>query len=183
MACNVHHITPGRSDKNLGKAINDIIRLLPNDDWICLRDIDTYPTYHEKFFDTCESIANKGEFDLVGCLTNRLGLPWQCVKGMYDETDISKHRHKGIELYNENQDNTSLTPHNIAGIFMLFPKSTWLKVGGFKEGGIRIDGKFIDYHFSKAVQRLGLKTGIANGVYLFHWYRFDKDRKNTEHLN
>jgi GT2 family glycosyltransferase len=182
MACNVHHITPGRSDKNLGKAINDIIKLLPENDWVCIRDIDTYPTYHEKFFDTCESIANQGKFDLVGCLTNRLGLPWQCVTGMYDESDIRIHRSKGIELYQKNKDAVLQVNKNIAGLFFLFPKSTWVKVGGFKEGGIRIDGKYIDYQFSRAVQRLGLKTGIASGIYLFHWYRFDKDKKDTEHL-
>jgi len=36
----VHHITPGRADKNIGKAINDIVKHLPDEDWICLRDID-----------------------------------------------------------------------------------------------------------------------------------------------
>ena len=39
----VHHITPGRSDLNYGKSINDIIYSLPDEDWICLRDIDTIP--------------------------------------------------------------------------------------------------------------------------------------------
>ena len=47
----IHYITPGHSDKNYGKAINDTIRHLPDNDWICLRDIDTMPAYHEKFFE------------------------------------------------------------------------------------------------------------------------------------
>ncbi len=38
----------GRSDKNIGRAINEIVNALPDNDWICLRDIDTLPMYHEK---------------------------------------------------------------------------------------------------------------------------------------
>jgi hypothetical protein len=178
----VHHITPGRSDKNLGKAINDIINVLPNQDWICIRDIDTIPMYHEKFYELCEKIANSAQFDLIGCMTNRLGLPEQLVDGMYDLSDITEHRAKAIELYNLYGDLVIKSPKTVAGLFMLFPKSTWLKVGGFLEGGIKIKGKFIDYQFCKAVQKNRLKIGIAQGIYLFHWYRFDKDIKDIEHL-
>ena len=65
----VHHITPGRSDKNFGRSINQLIENLSDEDWICLRDIDTMPLHHRVFFKQCEDIANSGEFDLVGCMT------------------------------------------------------------------------------------------------------------------
>jgi hypothetical protein len=73
----VHHITPGQSDLNWGEAINDIIWELPDDDWVCLRDIDTMPLHHRVFFKQCEDIANANEFDLVSCMTNRLGVGYQ----------------------------------------------------------------------------------------------------------
>ena len=66
----VHHITPGRADLNFGKAINHVIEFLPDDDWVCLRDIDTLPLHHRVFFKQCEDIANSGEWDLVSCKTN-----------------------------------------------------------------------------------------------------------------
>jgi hypothetical protein len=67
---------------------------------------------------------------------------------------------------------------------MLFTKKLWLAVGGFPEGGIKIKGAFIDYHFSKAVKDKGFKTGIAQGVYLIHLYRPDAKfaRRAIQHL-
>lgn len=71
----------------------------------------------------------------------------------------------------------------VAGVMMLFPKSVWQKVGKFPEGGISIKGEFVDYHFSRAVGKIG-KLGIAEGVYLFHAYRMDAvdTRTHKDHL-
>jgi hypothetical protein len=182
---NVHHITPGRSDLNLGKAINDIIRLLPDEDWICLRDIDTMPAYHEVFFKQCEEIAEANEFDFIGCMTNRLGLKHQLHNGkMSEDTNWKSHRNIAKERYKKYGSKVNGTNEYIAGLFMLFPKKLWLAVGGFPEGGIKIKGAFIDYHFSKAVKDKGFKTGIAQGVYLIHLYRPDAKfaRRAIQHL-
>lgn len=183
---NVHHITPGRSDKNIGKAINEIIEKLPNNDWICLRDIDTLPMYHEKIYKQCEEIAQAAEYDLVGCMTNRLGLHYQLVGGRKsNDSDILNHRKIAVELYNEHGSNVMPIQQVIGGLFMLFPKSTWNAVGGFPEGGIQINGHFFDYHFCKQVMAKRLRIGISKGIYLFHYYRFqngDDTRKSISHL-
>lgn len=181
----VHHITPGRSDKNFGKSINDIIKLIPDNDWICLRDIDTMPIYHEQFFKQCEEIANKGEYDLVGCMTNRLGLNWQLHHGQLSgNSDILDHRRIGIERFEQFGSEVKAVPNNyIGGMFMLFPKKTWMAVGGFPEGGIQIKGKFIDWWFCDLVRRKRLKIGIAPGIYLFHLYRIWKEKaRDIQHL-
>jgi hypothetical protein len=183
---NVHHITPGRSDKNIGKAINEIIERLPENDWICLRDIDTLPMYHEKIYQQCEEIARAAEFDLVGCMTNRLGLHYQLVGGRKsNDSDILNHRKIAVELYNTHGNQVMALQQAIGGLFMLFPKSTWLKVKGFPEGGIQINGHFFDYHFCKSVMQQRLRIGIAKGIYLFHYYRFEHGedtRKAIRHL-
>ena len=183
---NVHHITPGRSDKNIGKAINDIIETLPENDWICLRDIDTLPMYHEKIYQQCEDIARAGEFDLVGCMTNRLGLHYQLVGGRKsNDSDILNHRKIAVELYNKHGIEIMPIQQVIGGLFMLFPKSMWRQVGGFPEGGIQIQGHFFDYHFCKKVMQQRLRIGIAKGIYLFHYYRFEHGedtRKAVAHL-
>ena len=183
---NVHHITPGRSDKNIGRAINEIVKALPDNDWICLRDIDTLPMYHEKIYQQCEEIAQAGEFDLVGCMTNRLGLHYQLVGGRKsNDSDILNHRKIGVELYNKHGNEIMPIQQVIGGLFMLFPKSAWKQVGGFPEGGIQIQGHFFDYHFCKKVMQKRLRIGIAKGIYLFHYYRFEHGedtRKAVAHL-
>lgn len=167
----VHHITPARSDKNFGKAINEIIENLPEKDWICLRDIDTFPPYHEKFIEQVEDIANNPQgYDLIGCMVNRLGLKWQLVEGMFEEWDIRKHREKAKELAQIKSIKPLHYTQTVGGALMLFSKETWKKAGKFPEGGIQIKGGFVDYHFSKAVKG---RKGIAEGIYLFHNYRID----------
>lgn len=180
---NVHHITPGRSDKNFGKAINDIVKLLPDEDWVCLRDIDTIPMNHEQFFIQCEEIAKKNEYGLVGCITNRLGLKWQLHGGVFSEVmDMMKHRNIAVELTEKYGSEVCRSMNSIGGLFMLFPKSTWIKVGGFPEGSIMIKGRFIDYAFWESVKKSGIKVGIAKGIYMFHAYRMGKDKRDIKHL-
>lgn len=180
----VHHITAARADKDLGKAVNQLIEGLPEQDWICLRDIDTFPPYHEEFIKQVEDIANSNHgYSLIGCMTNRLGLPWQLVPGMWDEWDMKKHLAKAKELSLNKKIKPLSRMQTVGGVMMLFPKSVWRKVGKFPEGGICIKGGFVDYHFSKAVGKVG-KMGIAEGVYLYHNYRIEaKDtRTYKEHL-
>jgi hypothetical protein len=182
----VHHITPGRADKNIGKAINDLIRPMPEQDWICLRDVDTIPVYHEKFFEQCENIANSGNFDLVGCITNRVGLERQLYKREFsDNSDILHHRAIAEELYQQHGSNVSIIHSGIAGLMMLFSKELWNRVGGFEEGYIvHPSGKYFDAEFCLKVRGKGGKIGVADGIYLFHFYRFNSENPkiSTKHL-
>lgn len=180
----VHHITPARSDKDFGKAVNQIIEGLPDQDWICLRDIDTFPPYHEVFIKQIEAVANSNHgYSLLGCMTNRLGLDYQLVKGMFSEMDITKHREKAKELSIKNTIKPLSGAQTVGGVMMLFSKSTWLKAGKFPEGGIKIKGSFVDYHFSRSVAKFG-KLGICEGIYLFHNYRIDSSNptRDIKHL-
>lgn len=170
----VHHITPAHSDKNYGKAINSLIAGLPDSDWVCLRDIDTMPLNHRAFIWQCEEIAERGDFDLVSCMTNRLGLQYQLHGKKLSENWDMKHH---INIANERVDQygsevEELEQHFlVAGVMMLFSVKTWQKVGGFPEGSMQIGGCFLDYLFSKEVQDTGGRIGIAPGIYIFHLYR------------
>lgn len=187
----IHYITPGHSSLNLGKEINDFVKLIPVNDWVCLRDIDTMPAYHEVFFKQIEDIT-KTDFGLVGCMTNRLGLKHHLIDGEKSENtdwkfhrEIGKQRHKEFGSTVKEMDfNLQEMAHSIGGVMMLFPKKVWLDVGGFEEGGVSINGYFIDYLFTKSVIARGHKIGIAEGVYMIHQYRPDaKDTRNaTQHL-
>src|SRR5690606_18096389 len=112
----------------------------------------------------CEEIAQKGEYDLVGCMSNRLGLPWQLYKGkISDETDFVRHIEIGKELSEQYGNEVKPINLTIGGLFMLFPKKLWRELGKFPEGGIRLNGKFIDYHFSNKALKKKKRIGVAQG--------------------
>jgi len=168
----IRYITPGHSDMNLGREINDYVKRCDDNDWLCLRDIDTMPAYHEVFFKQCEDIS-RTNFGLVGCMTNRLGLKYQLHGGeISNNTDWIHHRNIAKRRYTEFGSMVEVTENTVAGIMMLFPKRVWVDVGGFPDG-LYVKGGFIDYHFSKAVMEKGYKCGIALGVYVIHQYRPD----------
>ena len=185
----IHYITPGHSDLNLGREINNYVKLVPDNDYICLRDIDTMPAYHEVFFKQCEDLT-KTNFGLIGCKTNRLGLKHHLLHGEKQEnSDWKFHREIGKKRYEvfgsevqEMDFNLQEMSHSIGGVFMFFPKVTWKAVGGFDEGGVSINNYFIDYLFTKKVIQAGLRIGIALGIYMIHMYRPDaKDTRTYTH--
>lgn len=177
----VHHITPGRSDKNIGKAINDIVRNLPDEDWVCLRDIDTLPLNHTVFFEQCEILAGEYKADLIGCMTNRLGLGWQLYEGkISSDTNILNHLKISKELYDKHGNSVEIINETIGGLFMLFSKRLWQEIGGIPEGGISIDGKFFDWHLCDLAKKKGYKLGVAKGLYIFHMYRIEAQNPRTE---
>lgn len=183
----VHHITPGHSDKDFGRSINELIEYLPDDDWICLRDIDTMPLHHRVFFKQCEEIAERGDFDLVSCMTNRLSVAYQLHDGKMSENfDVKYHLDIAKDRYEEFGSAVKKAEGNVAGVMMLFSKKTWEDVGGFREGGVMIQGGFVDHVFTESVKKIGGRVGIAQGIYMFHVYRewATKDIRLTyNHLN
>ena len=181
----VHHITPGRADKDLGRALNEVIEFLPENDWICVRDIDTFPLHHRVFFKQCEDIAERNEFDLVSCMTNRQGVKYQLHDGICSEDfNIKNHVKIAHDRYNKYGSQVEECPALIAGVMMLFSKQTWEDVGRFPEGGIAYKGSYLDNWLSRKVSDMNGKIGIAKGIYMFHLYREwgNDPRMTQEHL-
>lgn len=175
----VHHITPASGDKNYGGAINAQIEPLPDDDWICLRDGDTM-FLHPSWPSQIEQLSQQN-FNLIGCMTNRLGLPWQLHEGKISEDpNVLNHYEISERLFNTHGATVEPLNNTIAGLFMLFPRRIWDEVK-FKEG-LHVDNAFIDYHFSIEIYRRFGKIGLAKGLYLFHFYRFNKNRRDISHL-
>lgn len=178
----IHYITPYSIEKNFGKAINEQIALIPDGDWCCLLDGDCMfltPDWGLQISDVVQKYHNK--FQLIGCMTNRLGRKIQRVEDSYfHEMDIMKHYEKAVELRDANygvvEDITK--KKRIAGMFMLFPKSLWNKVK-FTENTERFDDLF-----STAVLSKGGKLGLMKGLYIFHCYRLWSDHagRDREHL-
>lgn len=182
----VHHITSARADKNIGKAINDIVKNVGDNDWICLRDIDTIPILHKEFIKQCQDIADKGNYDLVGCITNRMGLERQLYNlKISEDFDIKNHLPIAKELHEKHGSNVSTYTGTIGGVMMMFSKKAWMRVGGFDEGGIvNSQGQYFDYTFSKKIAQAKGRIGVADGIYIFHLYRMEEENpmRSTKHL-
>lgn len=182
---NVHYITPGRPDLLYGRAVNDLIKNLPENDWICLRDIDTLVLDHKTLFQQLKDIikAHGSTFDLMGAITNDIGLKWQLHNGKINKSfDVEEHYKINQSLIKKYYDHVTPDGNNhVAGFFMLFSKKIWEKAGKFPEP-ISVNGQFFDYLFSKQVQKVGGKIGIAQGVYLYHFKRYGKNPRDVRHL-
>jgi len=173
----IHYISPYSTSKNIGKAINDNIRQLnPNDeDWLVLIDHDVLfllPDTKARL----ERILSTTNYDILGCVTNRLAMPYQCVQGMFDETDIRKHIEVAQIL---ESDEVQPYMHILAAFCLCFQVKTWRKLGGFAENSIQFDTTF-----SLMAEKSGLKKGLMTGVYLFHAYRMwsDNPKQDVAHL-
>lgn len=168
--------------KNLGKAINEHIAQVGNDeDFICVMDGDMMyltPDWGKQIEDAIK--LNGDKFGLIGCVTNRLGRPIQRLSDIDDNHDITYH----YEIAKEQRDRYYATIEDItkkkyiAGMFMLFPKSVWNKVK-FRENNIAFDD-----HFSNDVRKKGYKLGLMKGLYVYHAYRIwsDNPSKDRQHL-
>ena len=161
---------PKEHGKNLGYAYNKFMERLEDDDWACFLDHDAMFTT-ENWYHQLESIIKKHPaFGLFAAKTNRIGgdAP-QKAKVDRDNHDIKYHRRIGQEIQNCHYDSIALLNEKsrlISGVVILIKKSTWKKVGGFKDGFFGIDN---DIH-SRCLAH-GYKVGVMKGVYVYHWYR------------
>lgn len=186
MSIKIWDICPFSSKKELGKCHNEFISLIPKDDYVLIRDPDTmYLHPHQRTW--IEEIVEKhgNEWDLLGCMTNRVGVHNQCYGSnfvlhrerdvIFNETDIKQHFL--LEKDCRSMGNTISETNLIAGFFMLFKRSLWDKIK-FEEG---ID---FDIKFCNAVKKAGGKIGIMHGIYLWHSYRLTESNptKYKKHL-
>jgi GT2 family glycosyltransferase len=178
----IQYFTPFDVGKCIGKAYNESMSLLPNeDDWGCLLDGDTLfltPNFGKQIIDivTYYKYLNVGLFT---CLTNRIKNPYQKYNGIISEdSDIRNHIDIALKVQENHYLEISEIPRTISGMMMLVQKKVWASVGGFDEEGIlQVDNKF-----SKKILLSHRKIYCMRGVYIFHTYRLGKDRRDKSHL-
>lgn len=176
-------IQPWRTDKNLGLANNEEIAKCNDSDWIVLTDGDScwvLPDWGTKIEQVIQDYGDK--FDLIGCVVNRLGGLHQCYDNKFD-TEVNGYNEwdKANDCWDKHGTLVEETT-GVAGVCMIFKKSTWKKAGGFREKTITADTEFC-----KSVRKSGGKIGLAKGLYRMHLYRiWEKEHKkaheSTAHL-
>lgn len=178
----VHYIQPydKNSPPNIGRAINSAIKQLNpyESDWICLLDHDVMflrPDSKKQL----ESIIETTDYDVLGCVTNRLAASTQLVRDMFNEFDIRKHAEVANKMHELNYGVVVETKDILAAFCLCFKYSTYKALNGFFEGVISFDSLFCIEAAHK-----GFKMGICPGIYLFHAYRLlsDNPKVDVRHL-
>ena len=177
----IHFITPYRIDKNLGKAYNDAMAMLPNNnDWACFTDGDAMFTVADFGTQLEEVIKANPECKLFTSMTNRIGTAYQCVADMWEENNMVVHFQKGKELSITKRtsciDITAKTP--LSGVLILIQKKEWKRSGGFEESGKALG---VDNSIHYNVRDAQGKIFLMEGVYMMHYYR-NGNRGDKSHL-
>jgi len=166
----VFHVIPWNSEKKIGKSYNEIMNLIDDNDWCCFLDGDAVHTtpFFGKYIE--EVIQSNPEYSLLTCYTNRIGCFYQLAPNVNKSSNDQKyHREFGEKLWNTNKTNVlDITDKTLlSGVIILIKKSSWERVGGFKEIGMLGVDNDIHLRFKNA----GLKVGLMRGIYVQHWYR------------
>lgn len=177
----IFYISPYRTDKNIGKSINEAVKAIDfmGDDWFVLTDHDTLWLLPDSKAQV-ERILDGTDFDILGCMTNRIRSAEQLIGGRFNEDDRIGEHIKIAASCQATGGNKVVSARGVLGAFMLcFRVSVFMKSGGFHEGVLNFDSIFC----REAIHN-GFKVGIMQGVYVWHSYRLGSinPKQHTSHL-
>lgn len=173
----VHYIIPFSLEKKLGKAYNESMKLVPEDDWACFMDGDMMFLVPDYGTIIHEYVKRNPEAGILTCFTNRLSTlsHEQLLHGGVDETaDIRMHI-----KYAERQKKLlyQVTPieRDISGFLMVISKKVWNEFK-FAE---HLQCLGVDTEYNRRIRAAGKKIMRMDGMYCWHSYRllggiFDK---------
>ena len=167
MSYDIYEVVPYSFEKDYGAACNKQCELIPNDnDWIVVRDTDVMSLTPSHLHKIKEAIDRHPETGLFTVLTNRVKQHKQVADmSLFENSDIKVHRQLALDLAAKPID-VPIIPYVISGYCMIFKKSTWKKVGGFKSGILGVDN-----NFSWRMRQHGFDVRLMKNVYYYHYYR------------
>lgn len=174
----IYYFTPFALDKNLGRAYNESMALLPkDDDWGVLMDGDTmflHPNYGQIIANAIKVFPKTAMFT---CLTNRVGNRWQLYTGKMDEDpNILNHKQNAIDCLRKFRLQCPEVSDIVSGMLMIMQKKTW-KQFNFKDGLLGVDNDL-----TTRLLKANGKVRIIKGLYIFHYYRLAEGAKYKAHL-
>jgi len=176
----IHVLQPYSLEKRLGKAYNEAMNLVPNNQWAILMD-------HDAMFLTPDAIAHVHQYTqrypdagIFTCYTNRLhpqsqGQLWQNTCS--EDSDIRNHV-RIAEQVKAGLYGVSEIRNVIGGFCMVVKKETWEQTK-FSEDLYCLG---VDNDFSRRVMATGKKVLRMDGIYMFHLYRLMNGYKDRTHL-
>lgn len=175
----VHICIPYRTDKNLGKAYNEVISRIPDGDAACLIDYDVQlltpdaGAIIEEYFRRCPD-------SLLTCYTNRLSPAnrTQLLTGQISEDSDIRNHIQFAEVQKSKLYQLTEIHADISGMLMIIPKSLWRKLP-FPESGKCLG---LDTHYGRAVRSSGGQIFRMEGLYVWHAYRLATGVHDKSHL-
>lgn len=156
------------------------MQLIPDEDWVCLRDGDTIfltPDYGNILH---EYASLNPDAALLTCLVNRVShlSTAQLFRGrISDNGDMRYHIHIAQQqkryLYK-----TTVINQDISGFLMMISKKSW------QEYKFNEDGKClaVDTEYNRRLRAAGNQILLMNGLYVWHTYRLTTGIFNKSHL-
>lgn len=165
-------MTPFRADKNLGRAYNEAMALLPDGGWALLMDHDMHFTTTQ-WWHQCQSAIAAEPDGTFTAVTNNIASKWQRVAPnlLTNHMTPEGHRALGARLI-ENRNLLDVTDTaGIGGVVILISKWNWRLIGGFA------DGMFcVDHLMHYALRDLGRRVYLIEGLYVYHHRSSSSDR-------
>lgn len=177
----IYDIIPYSTEKNLGKAYNDAMALVGDDDHICFRDGDTCWLTPDYGVHLAEYVSLYPDAVLT-CWTNRINKKAeQQMPVIRENTDMRDHLRIAETQLAMLYCVTALHGF-VSGFCMVVPKSVWLK-HKFAEKQVYEDrGPHnllgVDNDFTNRVRAAGVPVLRMDGLYIWHTYRLLDNSKN-----
>ncbi len=184
---NIWTFIPYSPEKDLVSEYNAYMELIPDGDWACFMDHDAMFTTYDWHNQMLDYIKDYPKYSCFVVSTNRCGSKKQ-IRFTDAEDDIGRHRLRGglahprycEEEFEELTDFTKPEPAHFSAVCFLLSKKAWRTVGGFKSWSKSSNILGIDSRLHQDLYMRDLKTGIMEGVYVYHWYRGGTN--NKDHL-
>jgi glycosyltransferase involved in cell wall biosynthesis len=168
--------------KNLGKAYNACLDQHQDNDWVAFLDHDAVFTTDDWYLQLQEIIKNNPNCKGICSRVNRMATLEQMVVGIDPfNFDYSYHRNVGKFLANKykNESKQIKNKGHMSGVFFAVHVGTIKKLGGCANTGQQLS---VDNLTQAKIIDAGYEFRIANGIYVFHWYRADAPYKHSKHI-
>lgn len=171
---------PYSVDKNLGKAYNDEMAMIPDGDVACFVDGDTLFLTHD-YGHILHDYANAYPNCVLTCWTNRIHhLASDQLTRVIPSSDIKDH----LKVKQAFTTTTTISGP-VSGFLMVVPKSVWLN-HKFTESNIYRPGEpnllGVDNDFTNRIRKAGVPVLRMDGMYVWHTYRLLSDGQDKSHL-
>ncbi len=176
---NLHITIPYSLEKNLGKAYNEAMSAIPDDDWMCFIDYDVMLLTPDAISIIHNYIQLFPQAGLLTCFTNRIhSSSKQLLKGEIDDNDsMTWHLRQAAKQKDHLYQVTKLYK-NISGFLMCISKNTWRQIPFIDNG----ECLGVDTDYWRKLRDAGRPMYRMDGLYVFHTYRLLNGVQDKAHL-
>lgn len=157
-------MTPFALDRNLGRAYNEAMALIPDGDGCIFIDHDAMATTREWYPQLVEAYDFLPDAGALVAVTNRIDAVWQRAQEADRENhDIGYHTRIGLDRLARRTLLDITDTKGFGGVMFAVSKAAWRDAGGFSDGLLCVDHSL---HFG--LQRAGRRVYLLESLYVYH---------------